>query len=105
MLEPMLPTGPVASPVKLSPSQHRAAKGVMRGLERGDCAVIQDHGSDGKTTVLGYVHQQLGGVLIGMRKLLAKLATYGPAPIEEAFLDLIDEHIAEHDLLIVDDLH
>ena len=105
MLELVLPTDCVASPVALSPSQHRAAKGVMRGLERGDCAVLQDRGSDGKTTVLGYVHQQLGGVVIGVRKILAKLAAYEPAAIEEAFLDLIDEHIAEHDLLIVDDLH
>jgi AAA+ ATPase superfamily predicted ATPase len=77
----------------------------MRGLERGDCAVLKDRGSDGKTTVLGYVHQQLGGVLIGVRTFLAKLAAYEPAAIEEAFLALFDEHIAEHDLLIVDDLH
>lgn len=105
MLELVLPVDHVASPVTLSPSQQRAAEGVMRGLERGDCAVLQDRGSDGKTTVLGFVHQQLGGVVIGVRKLLAKLAAYEPAAIEEAFLDLFDEHLAEHDLLIVDDLH
>jgi transitional endoplasmic reticulum ATPase len=105
MLELILPVDHVASPVTLSPSQQRSAEGVMRGLERGDCAVLQDRGSSGKTTVLRYVHQQLGGVLIGVRKLLAKLAAYEPAAIEEAFLDLLDEHIAEHDLLIVDDLH
>src|SRR5258707_1144105 len=105
MLELILPVDHVASPVTLSPSQQRAAEGVMRGLERGDCAVLQDRGSDGKTTVLGYVHQQLGGVVIGVRKILAKLAAYEPTAIEEALLDLFDEHIAEHDLLIVDDLH
>ncbi len=105
MLELILPVDHVASPVTLSPSQQRAAEGVLRGLERGDCAVLQDRGSDGKTTVLGYVHRQLGGVLIGVRKFLAKLAGYEPAAVEEAFLDLFDEHIAEHDLLIVDDLH
>jgi len=105
MLELVLPVDHVASPVTLSPSQQRAAEGVMRGLERGDCAVLQDRRSDGKTTVLGYVHRQLGGVVIGVRKFLARLAAYEPAAIEEAFLDLFDEHIAEHDLLIVDDLH
>jgi hypothetical protein len=105
MLELELPADRAAPPVTLSPSQHRAAEGVMRGLDRGDCAVLQDRGSDGKTTVLGYVNRQLGGVLIGVRKLLAKLAAYEPAAIEEAFLDLFDEHIAEHDLLIMDDLH
>ena len=70
MLELVLPTDWVASPVALSPSQHRAAEGVMRGLERGDCAVLQDRGSDGKTTVLGYVHQQLGGVFLSQRNRL-----------------------------------
>jgi ATP-dependent 26S proteasome regulatory subunit len=77
----------------------------MRGLERGVCAVLQDYGSDGKTTVLRYVHDRLGGALIGVREFLAKLAVYGPAAIEEAVLDLIDEHLAAHDLLIVDDLY
>src|SRR5260370_13725864 len=105
MLELIMPMDLVASPVMLSPSQQRAADGVMRGLERGDCAVLQDRGSNGKTTVLGYVHRQLGGVLIGVRKFLAKLAAYEPAAIEEAFLDLFDEYLAGHVLLIVDDLH
>ncbi len=115
MLELILPADPAASaaalspsqlsPSQLSPSQRQAADGVIRGLERGDCAVLGDFGSDGKTTVLGYVHQQLGGAFIGARKFLAKLAAYEPTAIEEAFLDLLDEHLAEHDLLIVDDLH
>lgn len=104
-IELVLPVDQVVSPLTLSPSQRRAAEGVMRGLERGDCAVLQDRRSDGKTTALGYVHRKLGGVLIGVRKFLTKLAAYGPVAIEEAFLDLIDEQLAEHDLLIVDDLH
>jgi AAA+ superfamily predicted ATPase len=104
-IELVLPEVQEVSPVTLSPSQRRAAEGVMRGLERGDCAVLQDRSSDGKTVVLGYVHRKLGGALVGVRQLLTKLAAYEPAAIEEAFLDLIDEQLAEHDLLIVDDLH
>ena len=104
-IELVVPEDPVVSPITLSPSQRRAAEGVMRGLERGDCAVLQDRASDGKTTVLGHVHRQLGGVLIGVRQVLAKLAAYEPAAIEEAFLDLIDEQVAENDVVIVDDLH
>ena len=51
-----------ASPkITLSPSQRKAADGAWLGLKRGDCAVLQDHGSSGKTTVLGYVHEQPGG--------------------------------------------
>ena len=91
--------------ISLSPSQRKAAEGVLLGLERGDCAALQDSGSDGKTTVLDYVHQKLGGVRIGVREFLIKLAAYEPSAIEEAFLDLIDAEIAQHDLVIVDDLH
>jgi transitional endoplasmic reticulum ATPase len=105
MLELVSSLDRIGFPVTLSPSQHKVAKGLIRGLERGDCAVLQDRGSDGKTTILGYVHQQLGGVLIGVRKFLAKLAEYEPAALEEAFLNLMDEQMAQHDLLIVDDLH
>lgn len=105
MLELISSPDRAASPVTLSPSQQRAAEAVMRGLERGDCAALQDRGSDGKTTVLRYVHRQLGGVLVGVRQFLAKMSAYEPAAIEEAFLDLIDEQIADHDLLVMDDLH
>src|SRR6266404_7806255 len=91
--------------ISLSPSQRKAAEGVLLGLERGDCVVLRDLASDGKTTVLGYIHEKLGGVRIGVREFLAKLAAYEPYAIEEAFLDLIDAEIARHDLVIVDDLH
>jgi hypothetical protein len=94
-----------APKVDLSPSQSSAAEGLLLGLERGDCAVLQDFGSDGKTTVLGYVHDKLGGVRIGVREFLSTLAAYEPSAMEEAFLDLIDAEIAQHDLVIVDDLH
>jgi len=105
-LELISPAERRATPtISLSPSQRKAAEGVLLGLERGDCAVLRDFGSDGKTTVLSYVHEKLGGVRIGVREFLAKLAAYEPYAIEEAFLDLIDAEIAQHDLVIVDDLH
>jgi transitional endoplasmic reticulum ATPase len=95
-----------APKITLTPSQRKAAEGVLLGLKRGDCAVLQDLGSDGKTTVLGYVHEQLGGARIGVREFLSTLASYEPMAIEEAFLDLIDAEIAKpQDLIIVDDLH
>src|SRR5262245_44890212 len=99
------PVERAALQITLAPAQRRAAESVLRGLERGDCAVLQDHGSDGKTTVLSYVRRECGGGFIGARQFLAKLNAYGPAAVEEAFLDLFDEQIALHELLIVDDLH
>jgi len=89
----------------LSPSQRAAADGVLRSLERGNFAVLQDYGSDGKTTVLEYVQQELGGSLIGVRAFLSKLAAFEPSAIEEAFLSLMDSEIASHDLVLFDDLH
>jgi len=67
--------------------------------------VLQDSGSDGKTTLLDYVHQKLGGVRIGMREFLFELAAYELSAIEGAFLDLIDAEIEQDNLVIVDDLH
>lgn len=94
-----------ASGITLSPAQRSAADGVLLGLERGDCAVVQDHGSDGKTTVLEEVHRELGGVRIGMREFLANLIPSDPAAIEEAFLNMMDIAMANQELVIVDDLH
>ena len=95
----------LASKITLSPSQRKAADGVRRILERGDCAVLQDYASDGKTTVLGQVRDELGGAWIGAREFLSQLAVHGPYAIEESFLDLLDDKIASDDLVIVDDLH
>ena len=91
--------------ITLSPAQRKAADGVLLALERGDFAVVQDYGSDGKTTVLESVNRELGGIRVGARDFLSKLAAYEPLAIEEAFLDLVDSKMAEHDLVIIDDLH
>ncbi len=94
-----------ASTVILSPTQQKAANELLRAMERGDCAMLLDDGSDGKTTVLGHVHKQLGGARIGMREFLSQLAAHDPMAIEEAFIELMDRELARHDLVIVDDLH
>ncbi len=76
----------------------------MLGIERGDFAVLQDYGSDGKSTVLDYVHREMGGIRIGVREFLLQLADHSPIAVEDAFLELIDSKLEESDLLIVDDL-
>ncbi len=95
-----------ASKIVLSPTQQKAADGVLLGLQRGDCVVLQDMASDGKSTVLRFVQAQIGGTLIGVRKFLSSLASHAPLAIEEAFLDLLDTEIAKTETyLLVDDLH
>jgi transitional endoplasmic reticulum ATPase len=100
------PEGRATSKITLSPAQRKAAEGLLLGLKRGDCAVLRDLTSDGKTTVLGYVHDELGGTRIGVREFLSTLGSHEPIAIEEAFLDLLDAEIGKpQDLIIVDDLH
>ena len=108
---------PYSAPkITLSPLQRKAADGILLGLQRGDCAVLQDFTSHGKSTVLDYVHEELGGSRIGVREFLTKLAALGPMAIEEAFLELLDIEIARspgpgtqgpgtQGPIIVDDLH
>ena len=70
--------------ITLSPAQRKAADGVLLGIERGDFAVLQDYGSDGKSTVLDYVHREVGGIRIGVREFLSKLADHSPIAVEES---------------------
>jgi hypothetical protein len=84
---------PLTHAFTLSPSQRKAADGLLPGLKRGDCVVLRDMGSDGKTTVLNYVHEELGGTRIGVREFLAALSAREPAAIEEAFPELIDPRL------------
>jgi hypothetical protein len=96
---------PGALKITLSPTQREAADGALLGLRRADCAVVRDLGSDGKTTVLEYVHSEMGGSRIGIREFLSKLNQYEPSAMEEAFLDLMEAEMDKHDLVLVDDLH
>jgi transitional endoplasmic reticulum ATPase len=107
VLEFVSPTERQAAPkITLSPSQRKAADGVLLGLKRGDCAVLRDSGSDGKTTVLNCVHEELGGSRIGVREFLSTLPSYEPMAIEEAFIHVMDAEIAKPgELIIIDDLH
>jgi len=106
----LIPAPCGAPKITLSPSQRKAADGILPGLQRGDCVVLQDFTSHGKSTVLDYVHKEPGGSRIGVREFLTKLAALGPMAIEEAFLDLVDREIeasqgGAQGPIIVDDLH
>jgi transitional endoplasmic reticulum ATPase len=91
--------------IALSRTQREAAERVLLGLERGDLVVLRDQASDGKTTVLEHVQREIGGSMIGIRDLWAKLAARDPWDIEAAFLDLVESAFDGHELIIVDDLH
>ncbi|MEI9814265.1 MAG: hypothetical protein WDO18_17185 [Acidobacteriota bacterium] len=96
---------PSRAAIVLSPTQRKAADEILLALQRDHCAVLQDHGSNGKSTVLDHIHDALGGSRVGAREFLSALSARDPAGIEEAFLDLMDAHMDAHDLVILDDLH
>ena len=91
--------------VKLTRSQHLAAQCLLRRLPAADVLVLEGPAGSGKTVVLREVQRQSGGKLIGARQFLEALIAPGPAAIEEAFLGMLDEALASHDLVLVDDLH
>src|SRR5579863_1549201 len=91
--------------MKLTPAQYKAAKCLLRGLQAGDVLVLEGAPGMGKTTVLQKVHRQAGGRMLGVRQFLEALAARGPTAIEEAFLAMLDEAVAGHDIVFVDDLH
>lgn len=96
----------IAAPkITLSPSQRKAADGIIRALERNEYALLMDEGHDGKTTVLGHIQAELGGARVGAREFLKKLATAEPLAVEEAFVALIEAELDQHDLVLVDDFH
>jgi hypothetical protein len=89
----------------LSPVQQLAADTVLRGLPTGDVFVLEGEDGAGKSTILRHVRQQAGGTLLAMPEFLRLLRSGNAAALEEAFLELIETALSNHDLVILDDLH
>ena len=87
----------------LSPAQRPAAEGVLEGISTGNTVVLRGGPGSGKSTVLRFVRDQLNCHLLGMREFMQALDRQ--SAIEEAYLALMREAFAKHDLIILDDLH
>ena len=77
----------------------------MSACQPGNIIVLKAGCGMGRTTVLEHVHAAVGGHFMGMRQFLDALNSHQPSAIEEAFLDMLDRAVAEHALIILDDLH
>ena len=91
--------------VRLTPAQEAAAKGLLSGIPAGEVFVLQGQPGMGKTTILRKVHAVTGGAFLGARQFMTELAGHQPLAIEEAFLNMLDSALMNHDLVLVDDLH
>lgn len=89
----------------LTPAQQFAAENLLRAIACGNVVVLEGDVGRGKTTVLRRVQAQAGGVFLGMQDFMQALEVRKPFPIEEAWVRLMERSLAEHDLVILDDLH
>src|SRR5579883_48938 len=88
----------------LTPVQRLAFDRLLGGIAVGDVVVLQGSPGAGKTAILKRVHAALGGVLIPVRDFFGQLSGRAPGEIEEAFLAKLDQSVADHGLVVVDDL-
>ena len=89
----------------LAPAQQKAADAVLEAIQHGRVVTLEADAGRGRTTVLRHVHAQIGGAFVGTRELLRKLDLRDPFAIEESWIHLIEESLAAHNVVIVDDLH
>ena len=108
MMSPALSLYPRAimmSQTRLAPAQQNAVDRLSSGLSKGNILVLRAEPGMGRTTVLSHIHSIVGGVFLSIRQFLNELTARAPEAIEEAFLAMLDQALADHNLVIVDDLH
>ncbi|MFO0889743.1 MAG: ATP-binding protein [Isosphaeraceae bacterium] len=95
----------MADPVTLSPAQRAAYDQMVASLPMGSLFELRSSTGRGRTTVLKAVHAALGGAMLGVRDFALALEKRHPLALEETLLDQIHGALAEHQHVIVDDLH
>lgn len=91
--------------IVLTPTQQRAASGLKDGIAAGGVLTLRAGPGLGKTTIMQWLHRECGGALVGASEFMRRLADGRPSAIEEGFLRMIEEAMAHHNLILVDDLH
>lgn len=78
----------------LSPVQLRALEGLRQGSARAQVVLLRARTGSGRSTILRRLGESLGGALVSVRHFVG-----------ETFLARIERALAQHDTVIVDDLH
>jgi ATP-dependent 26S proteasome regulatory subunit len=89
----------------LTPAQQTAFERLLPAIAACSLAVLKTKPGMGRTTILKSLQKAAGGAYLDVRQFLGLLANRNPLAIEEAFLQWVDQALAESDLAIVDDLH
>jgi transitional endoplasmic reticulum ATPase len=96
---------PAVSAIRLTPSQQIACDAILQSLRPGAIFLLAGHPGMGKTTVLRHLRAATGGVLLGMRDFIDRLAVRRYNAIEQVFLEILEDALTLNDLVLVDDLH
>jgi hypothetical protein len=91
--------------VQLTPAQDRAANELLKTFSQGSVSLLRAESGMGRTTVLRHVHAAVGGAFVGARQFIDALMVRRPDAIEQAFVEMLEEVLASHDTVVVDDLH
>src|SRR5690348_3930040 len=104
--ETILYSRPVESTptARLTPAQDRAATELIDALGKGNVFVLRVNSGLGRTTILRHVHTFVGGAFRSIREFTDALMVRRPDAIEQAFVEMIEEALANHETVILDDL-
>src|SRR3989442_14079795 len=91
--------------VQLSPAQKRSFDSLSSGLQVGSIVHLWGGVGRGKTTILGELHKQTGGVLLNMKDFVEASAKNHPLALEETLYQLLLHALKSHAAVIVDNVH
>jgi hypothetical protein len=89
----------------LTPAQDAAAAALLKSLSLGGVFVLRAETGAGRTSVLQHVHSRTGGAFLGMRQFIDMLMVRRPDALEQAFVELLEDALASHQIVLLDDLH
>ena len=103
LLQPEVTT--TGEPLTLTPAQQSAADHLIAALPAGSILILRGDAGAGKTTIMDTIRAETGGILLGMRSFVDMLMLRRPDAIEQSFVEMIEEAMADHEVVLVDDFH
>jgi AAA+ superfamily predicted ATPase len=92
-------------PFAPSPSQATAIDALVAYWPHANVLGVFGSAGMGKTTILRNLHQRFGGALLGIGQVIDASRSRHPLALEETFGQVVMGALAQHDTVLVDDLH
>ena len=103
LLQPEVTT--TGEPLVLTPAQQSAANHLIATLPADSVLILRGDAGAGKTTIMETLRAETGGILLGMRNFVDMLMLRRPDAVEQSFVEMIQEAMADHEVVLVDDFH